>query len=175
MAYGIFIPWPGLKSMPPAEKEWSLNHWTTREVPRIPLWRGNIWTKREKGKGGIKGKGKYVMIGGKSVSGRGNSMVTLSSSGSKLGTLLLLLLSRFSHVRLCAIPETAVHQATPSLGFSRQEHWSGLPFPSPMPHWRHPKLNGWVDGWVGRGRNREQAGARSCRVLWTMVRIWISF
>ena len=26
----------------------------------------------------------------------------------------------------------AVHQAPPSLGFSRQEHWSGLPFPSPM-------------------------------------------
>ena len=37
--------------------------------------------------------------------------------------MLLLLLSHFSRVRLCA---------TPSLGFSRQEHWSGLPFPSPM-------------------------------------------
>ena len=46
--------------------------------------------------------------------------------------LLLLLLSRFSHVRLCVTPETAAHQASPSLGFSRQEHWSGLPFPSPM-------------------------------------------
>ena len=45
---------------------------------------------------------------------------------------LLLLLSHFSHVRLCATPETAAHQAPPSLGFSRQEHWSGLPFPSPM-------------------------------------------
>ena len=29
-------------------------------------------------------------------------------------------------------PETAAHQAPPSLGFSRQEHWSGFPFPSPM-------------------------------------------
>ena len=29
-------------------------------------------------------------------------------------------------------PQTAAHQALPSLGFSRQEHWSGLPFPSPM-------------------------------------------
>ena len=38
--------------------------------------------------------------------------------------LLLLLLSRFSRVRLCATPETAAHQAPPSLGFSRQEHWS---------------------------------------------------
>ena len=45
---------------------------------------------------------------------------------------LLLLLSPFSHVRLFATPQTAAHQATPSLGFSRQEHWSGLPFPSPM-------------------------------------------
>ena len=46
--------------------------------------------------------------------------------------LLLLLLSRFSRVRLCATPYTAAQQAPPSLGFSRQEHWSGLPFPSPM-------------------------------------------
>ena len=45
---------------------------------------------------------------------------------------LLLLLSRFSHVQLCATPETAAHQAPPFLGFSRQEHWNGLPFPSPM-------------------------------------------
>ena len=44
----------------------------------------------------------------------------------------MLLLSRFSRVRLCATPETAAHQAFPSLGFSRQEYWSGLPFPSPM-------------------------------------------
>ena len=29
-------------------------------------------------------------------------------------------------------PQTAAHQAPHSLGFSRQEHWSGLPFPSPM-------------------------------------------
>ena len=46
--------------------------------------------------------------------------------------LLLLLLSRFSPVWLCATPQTAAHQAPPFLGFSRQEHWSGLPFPSPM-------------------------------------------
>ena len=46
--------------------------------------------------------------------------------------LLLLLLSHFSRIWLCATPETAAHQAPPSLGFSRQEPWSGLPFPSPM-------------------------------------------
>ena len=44
----------------------------------------------------------------------------------------MLLLSHFSRVRLCETPQTAAHQALPSLGFSRQEHWSGLPFPSPM-------------------------------------------
>ena len=38
----------------------------------------------------------------------------------------------FSRVQLCATPEMAAHQAPLSLGFSRQEHWSGLPFPSPM-------------------------------------------
>ena len=46
--------------------------------------------------------------------------------------LLLLLLSHISRVRLCATPKTAAHQAPLSLGFSRQEHWSGLPFPSTM-------------------------------------------
>ena len=92
--------------------------------------------------------------------------------------LLLLLLSRFSRVRLCVTPETAAHQASspwdspgentgvgchfllqcmkvkseselaqscptpatpwtaayqapPSMGFSRQKYWSGLPLPSP--------------------------------------------
>ena len=44
-------------------------------------------------------------------------------TAARQASLLLLLLSPFSHVWLCA---------TPSLGFSRQEHWSGLPFPSPM-------------------------------------------
>ena len=39
-------------------------------------------------------------------------------------TLLLLLLSRFSRVQLCATPYTAAHQAPPSLGVSRQEHFA---------------------------------------------------
>ena len=49
--------------------------------------------------------------------------------GSRITVLLLL--RRFSRVRLCATPQIAAYQAPPSLGFSRQEHWSGLPFPSP--------------------------------------------
>ena len=63
--------------------------------------------------------------------------MSLGKSGHYLGDSggqrrLLLLLSRVSRVRLCATPQTAAHQAPLSLGFSRQEHWSGLPFLSPM-------------------------------------------
>ena len=36
-----------------------------------------------------------------------------------------------SRVRLFATPRTVAYQALPSMGFSRQEYWSGLPFPSP--------------------------------------------
>ena len=46
--------------------------------------------------------------------------------------MLLLLLSRFSHVRLCVTPQTTACLAPLSLGFSRQEYWSGLLCPSPM-------------------------------------------
>ena len=52
-------------------------------------------------------------------------MDSIPSRGTKI-PLLLLLLSRFSRVRLCATPSTAAHQPSPSLGFSRQEHWSGF-------------------------------------------------
>ena len=66
------------------------------------------------------------------------SIRIFDSGGQSIGTsavsvyvsmlLLLLLLSRFSR----ATPKTAAHQAPPSLGFSRQEYWSGLPLPSPI-------------------------------------------
>ena len=36
-----------------------------------------------------------------------------------------------SHVRLCVTPWTIARQVPLSRGFSRQEHWSGLPFPPP--------------------------------------------
>ena len=42
------------------------------------------------------------------------------------------MLSHFSHVQLCATLWTAAHQAPLSMGFSRQEYWNGLPFPSPF-------------------------------------------
>ena len=57
---------------------------------------------------------------------------TIEPPGKPEERMLMLLLGHFSRVRLCATPEMAAHQAPPSMGFSRQEHWSGLPFPSPV-------------------------------------------
>ena len=41
-------------------------------------------------------------------------------------------LKSFSHARLLATPWTAAYQAPPSMGFSRQSYWSGVPLPSPI-------------------------------------------
>ena len=46
-----------------------------------------------------------------------------------------------SRVRLLATPGTAAHQAPPSLGFSRQEYWSGVSLPSPVLYWHFTILN----------------------------------
>ena len=42
------------------------------------------------------------------------------------------MLSHFSRVQLCVTLWTAAHQAPPSMGFSKQEYWSGVPLPSPL-------------------------------------------
>ena len=49
-----------------------------------------------------------------------------NNSGSRKVKVKLL-----SRVRLFATPWTVAHQASPSMGFSRQENWSGVPLPSP--------------------------------------------
>ena len=47
-----------------------------------------------------------------------------------------------SHVRLLATPWTTAHQAPPSMGFSRQGYWSGMPLPSPHPFLGHAYSSG---------------------------------
>ena len=54
--------------------------------------------------------------------------VAISFSNAWKWKVKMKLLSR---VRLLATPWTVVHQAPPSMGFSRQEYWSGVPLPSP--------------------------------------------
>ena len=51
----------------------------------------------------------------------------------------MLVLSRFSHVQLCATLWTLACQALLSMGFSRQEYWSGLPCP-PLGDLLHPGI-----------------------------------
>ena len=50
-------------------------------------------------------------------------------------------LSRCSHVQLFLTLWSIAHQAPLAMGFSKQEYWSGLPFPSPMKsqHWMFPE------------------------------------
>ena len=48
-----------------------------------------------------------------------------------------------SHVRLFRTPWTAAYQAPPSMGFSRQKYWSGVPLPSPILSGDVPKLHKW--------------------------------
>ena len=45
-----------------------------------------------------------------------------------------------SRVRLLATPWTAAYQAPPSMGFSKQEYWSGVPLPSPSPIFKQGQM-----------------------------------
>ena len=75
--------------------------------------------------------------------------------------LLLLLLSCFSRVRLCGTPEKAAHQAPLSLGFSRQEYWSGLPLPSPIPCcYEYSKTS--LRVYVRRAKHGAEGSSSSC-------------
>ena len=55
------------------------------------------------------------------------------------------MLSRFSHVWLCATPWTAAHLAPLSMEFSRQEYWSGLPFLSSRIPSKYHYFGTWAD------------------------------
>ena len=65
------------------------------------------------------------VIGGALVMGRGDGQ------SPRAGDLTCTLLLSLSRVRLFVTPWTVARQAPPSKGFSRQEIWNGLPFPSP--------------------------------------------
>ena len=59
-----------------------------------------------------------------------NTLICLEKQ--ELISILNILVKSLSRVRLFVTPWTVAYQAPPSMGFSRQEYWSGLPFPSPM-------------------------------------------
>ena len=67
-----------------------------------------------------------------------------------------------SRVQLLATPWTSAHQAPPSMGFSRQEYWSGLPFPSEpkaVPRGNFIALNDYIR------KESESEVAQSCPTL----------
>ena len=76
--------------------------------------------------------------------------------------LQLLLLSRFSPVQLCATPWTAAYQAPLSMGFARQEYWSGLPLPSP-----HSSILAWKIPWMEEAGRLQSVGLQKS---WYMSR-----
>ena len=94
------------------------------------------------------------------------------------------LLSRFTRVWLCVTPQTAAHQAPPSLGFSRQEHWSGSPFPSPMHEWKvkvkslsHVRL--FETPWTAAYQAPPSMGfstshSRMSSSRWVIISLWLS-
>ena len=61
----------------------------------------------------------------------GSSVPNLQDESDNIHLIEPCVLSRFSRVQLFAFPWTVAHQALLSMGFSRQEHWSGLPCPPP--------------------------------------------
>ena len=65
----------------------------------------------------------------------------------------------FSRVWLPATPWTAAHQAPPSMGFSRQEYWSGVPLPSPT-------IGAIIRQFENLGNRRVNTTAGECR--WNM-------
>ena len=58
--------------------------------------------------------------------------VPLSHQGNPLGLSAAAAAKLLQSCPTLCDPIDGAHQAPPSLGFSRQDHWSGLPFPSPM-------------------------------------------
>ena len=83
---------------------------------------------------------------------------SISSLGSRLfmwpgsGFLHACKLSCFSRVRLFVTLWTVAHQSPPSMGFSRQEYWSGVPSPSLTTNWKPPKREKsgtiWLHWWI---------------------------
>ena len=109
---------------------------------RLGLLAGTSWTVRKDGldqsRKALGSCGQALPPSHSSASARDTALLACIIWGdvqSKLPALpgsSLLLLNHVSHVQLCATPWTAAHQAPPSMGFSRQEYWSGLPLPSPQ-------------------------------------------
>ena len=114
MACAILISHLGIEPRPSVLRGQSLNHWTTREslsmsniITYVP-W-NHVWTK-------------CVQC---------SIVFNIKSFWMHCVTNGLANVKSLSRVWLFATLWTVAHQAPLSIGFSRQEYWGGLPFPSP--------------------------------------------
>ena len=84
-----------------------------------------------------------------------------------------------SHVWLLATPRTAAHQAPPSMGFSRQKYWSGVPLPSPINWWKdcnpRNRFYRWVTSklWIEIlvGTTSQTKGRKNSGIQWGPMKI----
>ena len=112
---------------PKGNPPWTLIGKTDAEAEVPVLWPPDV-------KSQLIGKDPYLMLGNTESKRRRRQQRmrwTCCKCISNSMDMLLLLLCRFSRPILCD-PIDSSPPGSPSLGFSRQEHWSGLPFPSPM-------------------------------------------
>ena len=58
-------------------------------------------------------------------------LMKVKEESENVGLKLNIQKTKLSSFQLFVTPWTVAHQAPPTMGFSRQEYWSGLPFPSP--------------------------------------------
>ena len=79
-----------------------------------------------------------------------------------------------SHVRLFSTLWTITYQAPPSMGFSRQEYWSGLPFPSPgdLPN---PRIEPGSPALQADALTSEPAKSEGCQGRASLVVQWLRF
>jgi len=119
VACGVLISWPGFEPMPLQWEHGALTsegQWLFSPVEAISQT-------------GTKGE-EWVFWMQKLNDLRNVSDKDAMKSSPRLMHACVLL-SRFSHVQLFATPWTIAHQAPLSMGFSRQEYWSGSPCPPP--------------------------------------------
>ena len=81
------------------------------------------------------------------------------------------MLDNFSCVRLIATPWTVAHKAPLSMGFLRQEYWSGLPFPSPM---HACMLSRFSHVWLCDPTDSSLPGSSIPRILQARILEWVA-
>ena len=107
-------PWDPYNRETPGEGGWCKNN--LRKFPRL-----------KKGQKVSRRMNECNLFQGKSLENLGTPGKTKDSKSNKH----VCVLTRFSRVQLLATPWTITCQGPPSMGFFRQEYWSGVPFPSP--------------------------------------------